>query len=99
MRPVGLRQAVVVGGRQETLPPSISHPGLQVMAFIGPMLEMITRAGVGCGQGQGSWKGEGGAQMWGSGQVQDRDRLLEIQVLLCMVLWEAGREGAGQRDV
>ena len=37
------------------------------------------------------------AQMWGSGQVQDRDRLLEIQALLCVALWEAGREGAGAK--
>ena len=98
MRPVGLRQAVVVGRSQETLPPSISHPGLQAMALIGPMLEMITRTVVRCGQGQDSWRGEGRAQMWGSGQVQDRDRLLEIQAFLCVVLWEAGRERAGQRD-
>ena len=35
--------------------------------------------------------------MWGSGQVQDRDRLLEIQALLCVALGEAGREGAGAK--
>lgn len=99
MRPVGLRQAVVVGGRQGD-PPTLDFPSwLAGDGFIGPMLEMITRLGLGCGQGQGSWKGEGGAQMWGSGQVQDRDRLLEIQVLLCMVFVRLGREGAGQRDV
>lgn len=79
MRPVRLRRAVVVGGSQETLPHSISHPGLLVMALIGPILEMITRAGarqlerggrgsnVGlrAGAGQGQIAGDSGTSLCG----------------------------------
>lgn len=60
---------------------------------------MITRAGVGCDRGKVQLERGGRGSMWGSGQAGQGQIAGDSGTSLVMVLWEAGREGAGQRDV